>query len=164
MHLGQDACHCSPRINIQGAVQPFTDRIVFIGDSGVARFYKDGIGSAYRAAKAAATTVVFEGISAADFSQHYWPVCRTLRNDNVIARVVFLVAGQIQKRRFTRRAVLRMIAREQRMESVPPRMSTVMWDMFTGGAPYREVLLRTLHPAFWIRLLWDAAVSLVSKR
>jgi flavin-dependent dehydrogenase len=162
MRLDQDACHCSPRINIQGAVHPFTDRIVFIGDCGVARFYKDGIGSAYRAAKAAATTVIFQGISALDFSQHYWPVCRTLRNDNVIARVLFFGAGQIQKRRFTRRAVLRMIAREQRKKSDHRRMSMVMWDMFTGGAPYREILLRILHPALWVPFLCDAAVSLIS--
>jgi hypothetical protein len=130
----------------------------------VARFYKDGIGSAYRAAKAAATTAIFQGISAADFSQHYWPVCQALRTDNIIARVVFATARQIQKRRFARRAVLRMIGREQRKEGGQRRMSMVMWDMFTGGAPYREILLRTLHPAFWVPFLWDSLVSLISNR
>ncbi len=164
MQLDQDACHCSPRINVQGAVQPFADRIVFIGDCGVARFYKDGIGSAYRAAKAAATTAIFQGISAADFSQHYWPVCQALRTDNIIARVVFAIARQIQKRRFARRAVLRMIAREQRKQGGQRHMSMVMWDMFTGGAPYREIFLRTLHPAFWVPFLWDSLVSLISNR
>jgi hypothetical protein len=33
--------------------------------------------------------------------------------------------------------------------------------MFTGGAPYREILLRILHPALWVPFLCDAAVSLV---
>jgi len=164
MKFNPDACHCSPRINVQGAVQPFTDRIVFVGDCGVARFYKDGIGSAYRAAKAVATTAIFQGISAADFSRHYGPVCRALRVDNIIARVVFAIARQIQKRRFARRAVLRMIAREQQEESSRPLMSMVMWDMFTGGAPYRDIFLRTLHPAFWIPFLWNSAVSLISNR
>jgi flavin-dependent dehydrogenase len=164
MHLGQAACQCSPRINIHGAVQPFDDRIVFIGDSGVARFYKDGIGSAYRAAKAAATTAIFEGISATDFAQHYGPVCQALRTDNIIARVLFAVARQIQKRRFTRSAVLRMIAREQGKESGHQHMSMVMWDMFTGGAPYQEIFLRTLQPTFWVPFLWNIAVSLVSNR
>jgi hypothetical protein len=134
---------------------------VFIGDCGVARFYKDGIGSAYRVAKAAATTAFFQGISAVDFDRHYWPVCRALRTDNIIARVVFAFARQIQMRRFTRRAVLRMIAREQRKESGQSLMSMVMWDMFTGGAPYQEILLRALHPAFWIPFLGDLAVSLI---
>ena len=48
------ACHCFPRINVRAAVRPFADRIVWIGDSGVNRLFKDGIGSAYRTAKAAA--------------------------------------------------------------------------------------------------------------
>jgi len=46
------ACQCWPQINVEGAVEPFADRLVFIGDCGVARLYKDGIGSAYRTAEA----------------------------------------------------------------------------------------------------------------
>lgn len=38
----------------------------------------------------------------------------------------------------------------------------VMWDMLTGSAAYREIFLRTLHPAFWSRLLWELGVSLLS--
>ncbi|MCP4717476.1 MAG: hypothetical protein GY868_20335, partial [Deltaproteobacteria bacterium] len=51
--VNQAACGCAPRINVKGSSQPFGDRIVFIGDSGVTRLYKDGIGAAYRTAKAA---------------------------------------------------------------------------------------------------------------
>jgi flavin-dependent dehydrogenase len=158
----QDFCHCSPRMNVQGAAQPFADRIVFIGDCGVTRFHKDGIGSAYRTAKAAATTAIFQGVSGADFSRHYWPVCQALNIDNTIGKAVFAIVRQIQKRRFARRAVLRMAAREQQKEGGHRRMSVVMWDMFTGGAPYRETFLRTLHPAFWVRFLWHSVVSLIS--
>jgi len=56
-----DFCRCAPAINISGAVKPFADRMVLVGDSGVSRLYKDGIGGAYRTAKAAARTAVFEG-------------------------------------------------------------------------------------------------------
>lgn len=155
----QGACQCSPRINVQGAVQPFADRIVFIGDSGVTRLYKDGIGAAYRTAKAAATTAIFQGISAEAFRKHYWPACRAIGTDNAMGQVVFLITRQIQKRRFARRAVLNMTVSEQKREGGSQRMSTVLWDMFTGSAPYREIFLRTLHPAFWVRFLWDSAVS-----
>ncbi|MBP2689810.1 MAG: hypothetical protein H6Q83_1997, partial [Deltaproteobacteria bacterium] len=58
-----DFCRCSPAINISAAVQPFGDRMVLVGDSGVSRLYKDGIGGAYRTAKAAARTAVFEGVA-----------------------------------------------------------------------------------------------------
>ena len=61
-------CHCSPKINVQGAVQPFADRLVFIGDCGVSRLYKDGIGAAYRTAKAAAVTAVFRAYRSRIFS------------------------------------------------------------------------------------------------
>jgi len=161
--MDQVACWCAPRINVKGSAQPFGDRIVFIGDSGVSRLYKDGIGAAYRAAKAAATTAIFEGISAGDFKRHYSPICRAMETDNTIGKVLFAVVGEIQKRRFARRTVLSMVSGEQRNGAVADRsMSMVMWDMLTGSAAYREIFLRTLHPAFWSRLLWELGVSLLS--
>lgn len=42
-------------------------------------------------------------------------------------------------------------------------MSALLWDMLTGGAPYKEVLIRTLHPIFWLRFLWSTMVSLISQ-
>jgi hypothetical protein len=140
-----DSCHCSPRISMESAVQPFADRLVFVGDCGTTRLYKDGIGAAYRTAKAAAKTAVFQGVA--------------LRADNRIGKVVFGVTTEIQKRRFARQGVWRMVSREQQSHSSKPRMSTVLWDTFTGSAPYKEVFLRTLHPFFWGRLLWETAAG-----
>jgi len=34
-------------------------------------------------------------------------------------------------------------------------MSAILWDIFTGSAPYREVVLRSLHPAFIAGLCWS---------
>ena len=159
--LDQPACQCQPRINVQGAVQPFADRIVFIGDSGVTRLYKDGIGAAYRSAKSAAATAIFQGVSAADFRRHYLPALRAIEKDNLLGKLIFWVTGQIQKHSFARRAVLRMAAAEQRRASGRRWMSTVLWDMFTGSAPYREIFLRTVHPAFWARFLWENLVAIL---
>ncbi len=155
----QAVCHCSPRLNITGAVRPFAERLVFIGDSGVSRLYKDGIGAAYRAAKAAVTTVIFHGIGAEDFRRHYWPMCQAMAFDNRIGKFVFAVAHQIPRLRFARRAVLQMVAAEQQRRLAERRMSAVLWDIFTGSAPYREIFLRTLHPALWMRLLWHLAAA-----
>ncbi|MBI3359592.1 MAG: cyclic nucleotide-binding domain-containing protein [Chloroflexi bacterium] len=155
------ACQCSPRISLRGAAEPFADRIVFIGDCGVTRLYKDGVGAAYRTAKAAATTAVFEGISAEDFRRRYWPACQHIAADNTIGKIVFFVTRLIQERRFARRGVVRMVAHEQGVEGRRRRMSTVLWDMFTGSAPYQEIFLRTLHPAFWLRFGWDLCMSLL---
>lgn len=157
----QPACQCMPRINVRGAIQPYADRMVFIGDIGESRLYKDGIGAAYKAAKAAASTAIFHGISAEDFKRHYWPACRTMKYDNKFGRFIFAVTRLIQGTRLARHAVLRMAAREQDRENSRPRMSSVLWDTFTGSAPYRDIFLRTLHPAFVSRLVWDLATSLV---
>lgn len=162
LSIDSPPCHCSPRINIYAAVQPFADRIVFIGDSGVTRLYKDGIGAAYRTAKAAAETAVFYGISAEDFRRHYWPICRRINADNRIGKAIFAVTRQMQKKRHDLRGILRMVAIEQRNKSYRPHMSTVLWDLFTGSAPYREIILRTLHPAFLSRFLWSLVVANLS--
>lgn len=156
------ACFCGPRINVIGSAQPFGDRIVFIGDSGVSRLYKDGIGAAYRAAKIAASTAIFQGVSKSDFKRHYLPFCRKMDFDNQIGKLLFKTVGQIQKMQFARRAVLSMVSGEQQGKANAEQgMSTLMWDMLTGGAPYKEVLMRALHPAFWARFIWYVAVSLI---
>lgn len=148
------ACHCFPRINVAAARQPYADRMVWVGDCGVARLYKDGIGSAYRTGKAAARAAVFNGLSAADFAEHYWPACKALDADNTIAKFIFAVTHAIQKARFLRRGVMRMTAAEQRGNRARP-MSGVLWDVFTGSAPYRDVLMRTVRPGFSLGLAWN---------
>ncbi len=160
----QAVCHCSPRINVGPAAQPFGDRVVFLGDSGVSRLYKDGIGAAYRSAKAAATTAIFHGIAADDFRRHLWPVYRRQAFDNAIGRFVYWVIRQFQHWRFARRGILRMVAGEQRVVPGPHTMSSVLWDTFSGSVTYREIVLRSLHPAFVGRLGLNMAAALVGGR
>ncbi len=155
------SCWCSPKINIAGAALPTVDRIVFVGDSGITRLYKDGIGAAYRTAKAAATTAVFQGVSAADFKIFYEPAIRSIEGDNNIGKFIFQVTRQIQKRRFARGAVMRMTAEEQGKDGPSRRMSMILWDMFTGSAPYREIFLRAINPKFWLIFTRELAGSLL---
>jgi flavin-dependent dehydrogenase len=160
---GRTSCHCRPSINVGGAVRPFSDRIVFVGDCAFTRLYKDGIGAAYRTAKAAATTAVFHGVSAADFEKHYWPACRAIGDDNRLGVLTFTVTRWVQRIRFMRRALLRMASLEQRRAGERRRMSLVLWDLFTGSASYRNIFARTLHPAFIARFLWSSAISILKK-
>lgn len=146
-------CQCYPKMNVGGAVQPFADRVVLIGDSGVSRLYKDGIGAAYRTAKAAAMTAMLEGISADAFRQKYWPTCRKMATDNGFGKAVFTATRLIQRRRRAHHALLCVVAGERR-SSRARIMSTALWDTFTGSAPYREVFTRTLRPGLGIRMLW----------
>jgi len=146
------SCQCGPRLNVSGARRLFADRLVFIGDSGVTRLYKDGIGAAYRTAKAAAATAVFEGVSEAAFRRHYAPACRRIERDNGLGRIIFEATHVLQRSRLARRAVLDMTRREQERDGPRRRMSMVLWNVFTGSEPYRQILARTVHPAFLARL------------
>jgi flavin-dependent dehydrogenase len=148
------SCQCQPRINIRGVRKPYADRLIFIGDSGVTRLYKDGIGAAYRTAKAAARTAIFEGISAQALERQYRRTCRRLEGDNRLGRLLFAFSRRAQRTRIARRAILRMTEREQTTRRYRPRMSGVLWDMFSGSAPYADILRRSLHPIFLGHLLW----------
>lgn len=157
------ACHCSPRINIAGAVHPFADRMVFLGDSGISRLYKDGIGAAYRAAKYAASTAILQGISKGDFDRNYWRSCRRMEVDNSIGKVIFSGVRFVKPRGFIIAAMLRMIAGELPKSNAERRLSNILWDMFTGSAPYADIMQRAVNPAFWGRLTWYVGSTLMRR-
>ncbi len=141
-------CSCSPLINMGARKRPYADRMVLVGDSGVTRLYKDGIGAAFRTAKAAASTAVFQGISEQTFRKNFWPACQTITKDNAIGRFMFGTTGILKRFRFLRCVILRMAAREQAHTSRKPHMSSLLWNMFTGSAPYTEIFVGALHPGF----------------
>ncbi|MFC1513946.1 NAD(P)/FAD-dependent oxidoreductase [candidate division KSB1 bacterium] len=153
-------CHCAPRININEAKKPFTDRFVAVGDCGAGRLYKDGIGAAYRTAKAAANTAIFEGISKEDFQKHYMPIYKGISIDNMFGKVIFGITKRIQKTGFAQKAILKIVHGEQKRNG-DLRLSGVLWDTFTGSAPYKDVFLRTLHPAFISSFAWNILLSII---
>jgi hypothetical protein len=159
--LDAGACQCWPSINTHAKNLPFNHRVVFIGDSGYTRLYKDGIGAAYITAKAAANTAILQGISEVDFKKHYWPVCKRIEIDNRFGKLIFLISKMFQYVRLTRKAILRTIAAEQKKKSGKKIMSTVLWDMFSGSSPYRDIFLNTLHPLFITRFTWNSVRSIV---
>lgn len=155
------ACQCSPRMNIRGAPRPFHNRLVFIGDCGISRLYKDGIGAAYRTAKSAVTTALFEGISADNFKKHSWPHFRLIERDNRIGKLIFKIIGRVQNLSFIRRTILRMVAREQAKIKGRRDMSLILWDLFTGSASYTEILSLMLHPFFLLKFIGSMLISLL---
>jgi flavin-dependent dehydrogenase len=152
-------CSCSPLINMGARARPYGDRIVLIGDSGVTRLYKDGIGAAFRTAKAAAATAAYQGVSAEAFRDHYWPACRAIARDNAIGKVIFGTTTVFKHSRVSRRAILRMAMREQENAAAPRHMSSLLWNLFTGSAPYREIFRGTLHPGFLANMTLNLALG-----
>jgi flavin-dependent dehydrogenase len=153
-------CSCSPLINLGARTRPYGDRIVMVGDSGVTRLYKDGIGAAFRTGKAAATTAIFHGVAKESFARHFWPACRNIVNDNSVGKLMFATNAIMKNSRFTRRAMLRMARREQSTAGAKPHMSSLLWNMFTGSAPYVEMFRGTMHPGFIAHLAGSLVAGL----
>ncbi|MBF0628665.1 MAG: hypothetical protein HQL91_10670 [Magnetococcales bacterium] len=153
---GREACTCIPSTNVGDPVNYFADRVVLVGDCGVARLFKNGIGSAYLTAKACATTVVLQGISRHHFARHYQPVCDRISQDNQLGKAILTVLGHARRQVAFRHAILKTVAREQSMRAPHRIMSLTLWDSFSGSASYTHVLWRALTSfGFHARFLWS---------
>jgi len=158
-----NACQCYPFINITGAKSAFGDRFVLLGDSGSSKLYKNGIGAAYITAKSAARAAVFTGISEKAFRTTYGKTCADLNLDNRVGKLIFMVTTIIQKSMILKKGLQRQVRREQKKISTKRRMSSVLWDTFTGSASYRNILLRTLHPYVLASLIWNIFAAQLTK-
>jgi flavin-dependent dehydrogenase len=150
--LTEGVCHCAPRLNVREAPRPFRDRVVLVGDCGVTRLYKDGLGSAFRTARAAASTAVRRGVSADDFRRGYWPLYREIARDNRYGAVAFALLGRLRSSRPLLRASLRVFDDERRSLRGRRPINGILWDLFTGGASYRSILMRSCDPRLAVRV------------
>ncbi|MBF0283843.1 MAG: hypothetical protein HQL51_05230, partial [Magnetococcales bacterium] len=112
-------CDCQPRIQIGDPRNPFGDRVVMVGDCSVSRLYKDGIGAAYRTAKACALTAITHGVSKEAFRRYYAPTCATLSWDNRIGHLLFGLDGAFKRFPFFRRALISVVRWEQQQPPPP---------------------------------------------
>ncbi len=140
------ACQCYPFINVKRALHPYGERVVLVGDAASSKLYKNGIGAAFITGKAAASTALLEGVSEAHFNKYYAPICRDLDRDNQIGKFIFEVTKLIQKSPALKRGLLDLVGREQSSDKSAFRMSSALWDTFTGSAGYRNIFRRFLHP------------------
>jgi len=148
-------CQCFPSINIKNAKHPYADRVVLIGDSSSSKLFKNGIGAAYITGKAAAYTVFSDGILNRNFRKSFQPILTSLNVDNAIGKLIFLVSTIIQKSLFLKGVLFNMVLREQLKERGKREMSSLLWDTFTGSAPYKNIFIRTLNPILITTLSWN---------
>jgi len=139
------ACRCLPRMNVRAPGVPFTDRVVMCGDAGSTRLFKDGLGAAYLMGKAAAKTAVFHGVSADHFRREYLPVYRSIVNDNKYGKILFQATDLFKKYKILTRGMLKVVSREQEGQYRSKRLSSVLWDLFTGNERYKDIFFRTLN-------------------
>ncbi len=152
-------CTCYPYINIKQGSHPFDDRVVLIGDSGSSKLYKNGIGAAFLTGKAAASTAIFEGVGEEHFKTYYEPVCKDLDRDNQVGKLIFWVTQLIQKSPLLKRGLLDRLAREQSENESSRKLSSALWDTFTGSEGYRNIFKRFLSPRLLMGLAWSLIYS-----
>ncbi|MBF0134281.1 MAG: hypothetical protein HQL75_17055 [Magnetococcales bacterium] len=145
-------CHCQPKIHIGPPHKPFTDRVVLVGDCSSSRLFKDGIGASYKLAKACAYTAIVHGISKQAFQRFFAPTCRELDHDNLLGGIIFSLDHLMRPFSLVQEALLDSVRSEQNDPASPKKLSTALWDTFTGSASYRTVIANTAHPDIVIKL------------
>ncbi len=154
------SCGCRPAIAVGAARHPYGDRVVVVGDAAVTRLFKDGIGTAFHTARAAARTAVLGGVSARDFQRGYRPLCTRLSLDNGVGRFLLGVHRRVEgSRRFFQ--LQAAVIEDEKTAPYPARLlDQVSWGMFTGALSYRGILRRALSPRLW----WAFARAALKRR
>lgn len=146
-------CGCTPRVAVSPARGYFGHRWVAVGDAAVTRLYKDGIGSAFYTAQTAMQVAVKHGISYNAFRKGYLPFCRRVARDNLYGRLLFRLWNLVLRTHH----LMRYWQHTIRLEMATPleqRIHTrILWGIFTGDEPYRDL--------FWLSLSLAALRDLI---
>ncbi len=154
-------CHCHPKLPVTAAGNPFCDRMAIIGDACDSRYLKNGIESAYSSALFAAEAMVNYGIDGKSLRKHFYSRCRKMFDaDNRYGKMMFYINDHVANNKLLSQVQVTVADIEQRRTSPKQRyMSKCMWYFFSGEAPYRWILTRSLSP----RLLFTFIVQFVVK-
>ena len=144
-------CGCTPSVAVSIAGGYFADRLVVVGDAAVTRLYKDGIGSAFVTAEAAAQTAIQRGVSRQDFLAGYQPVCLRIAADNAYGRRLFGLWALTFHTPLLKKAWTQSIVNEVNQRVDNPVLTRVLWGMFTGDESYRHL--------FWMSLSLPALLN-----
>jgi len=132
-------CSCYPRIVVSPAKKPFTHRLVMIGDSSFSRHYKNGLESAFMTAKLAAESAVHYGIDSSSFSSHYFKEAkRLIIHDNYYGRFLFFINDLIYSVPLIAQSHLSLADCSKEKDS-SKKMRSILWSMFTGNIPYKDI-------------------------
>ena len=156
-------CRCLPKMNVQAPVSPFTDRVVLCGDAGSTRLFKDGIGAAYIMGKAAARTAVFQGVGKEHFLKEYYPVYKSIINDNLFGKFLFSVTDIVKKYKALTKGMLAVVQKEQEDTDNQKVMSSILWDMFTGNERYKNIFMRSMNGQMNLGLMSRVAKALIMR-
>lgn len=151
--MPENFCMCIPRITLSHAKNPFTNRFVMVGDASISRIYKNGLESAYMTSQFAAQAVFEYGITKVDFDKHYYkPARKLLAVDNLLGSLILLFSDFVTKRNWLVKARLSYV-KARKGSWIADNLNSLLWNMVTGDAPYKKILVQALNPLFQITLI-----------
>ncbi|MEK6766786.1 MAG: hypothetical protein AABY49_11245, partial [Planctomycetota bacterium] len=146
-------CMCIPKITLSHAKKPFTDRFVIVGDASITRIFKNGMESAYITSQMAVQAAFEHGISKDDFDSHYYkPAKKLLAMDNLLGTVILMLSDFITKQNWLVRPRLSYV-KNRRGSWIANHLNTLLWNMVTGDASYKKILIQAINPVFQIILI-----------
>lgn len=156
-------CLCYPKITVSPSKKPFSNRIVMIGDASFSRHYKNGIESAFLTAQLAARTAVFYGVDASSFKKYYYKQAKKrIIHDNTYGRLLFFVNDFISSVPILTQSHL-FLAKKPNKTGPPQKIRQILWNMFTGNIPYRDIFKISLDLRLQSSLLMNAFVLLIKE-
>ncbi len=138
-HQYEIGCRCLPKMNVAAPRKPYADRVVICGDAGSTRLFKDGLGAAYLMGKAAAKTAVLKGVSKEHFRKDYYPVYKSIIVDNRYGKYLYGITDLYRKYRILTKGMIAVVEEEQKEPDNAKRLSSILWDMFTGNERYKNI-------------------------
>ncbi len=149
-------CHCHPKIPVGVARHPYSERMGIVGDAFISRYLKNGIESSYDTSRVLAEAIVSHGVSEAAMREHFYGPCiRQFRYDNVYGRLLFGIYESVLRKGHLSDSYLKSVKSEAASGNMT--QERILWSVFTGDSPYREIA----REAFTPRALWDLFRSLL---
>jgi flavin-dependent dehydrogenase len=156
-------CFCYPRIVVSPSKKPFTDRLIMIGDASFSRHYKNGIESAFITAQLAAETAFCTGIDASAFIHSYYKKAKKLIiKDNTYGQFLFSINDIISSIPLLTQSHLDL-ANKKEKEISSKKLRSILWNMFTGNIPYKDIFEISLDIKLQISLLFNTITLLFQR-
>jgi len=150
-------CHCHPQVPVGFARNPFAERIAIVGDAFISRYLKNGIESSHDTSRILAEAISRHGVSVAALRRNFQRPCMDLfRCDNIWGKVLFGIYEEVLRKGRLADAYLRSVTRAE--EAGNATQSRILWSVFAGDAPYRQIAREAFAPRS-IAGLWRYLLS-----
>jgi flavin-dependent dehydrogenase len=145
-------CHCHPQVPVGVAVDPIQDRFAVVGDAFISRHLKNGIESSHDTARILALALTNHGVSRESLREHFHRPClRLFRYDNVWGKVLFGIYESVLRKGRLSDSYLRIVKEEG--SSGDPAQARILWSIFAGDSPYRDIAFEAFSPGTIVKLL-----------